>query len=101
MSQEIEEIRAEAVKLKEVLETSLRSPALSESKTTPAQRIEAAKNGMKNLREATVIVISLIDRLAKIERGIPNAVGWYFAASLIVFSILYVLYMNWKMGLFS
>lgn len=39
MSQEIEKIRAEAVKLKEVLEASLRSPALSESKTTPEQRI--------------------------------------------------------------
>jgi len=101
MSQEIEEIRAEAIKLKEVLEASLRSPALSESKTTPEQRIEAAKNGMKNLREATNVLIALTESLQLVRNGVPVTAGWCFAAGGFLFCVAWLLFVNWAMGVFS
>ena len=101
MDSELEKIKNEAVRLKSILEESLKTPALDNSRTTPEQRIFAAKNGMQNLLKVIQITIELVDRISKIDRGISMTAGWCFAIGGFVFAFLYLLFVDFMMGVFS
>lgn len=60
----LQQIRSEAVKLEEILTTSLDSPVLREgSAATPEQKLSAIANGLRGLRDANRKLTSLTDRL--------------------------------------